>query len=290
MNNAKLPIVLSVPHGGTVIPAPFKDRLLLDEQAVLLDSDTWTREIFDLKDRVAAYIDTDISRLVVDLNREKGDTPPGNPDGIVKTLSVNEEQVWREADGLTEAETAHVISAYYDPYHERVTKASQTPGLVLGIDGHSMLDIGPVKGTHLWEQRPLFCIGNRGSESGDFVNEPITAPVEMMQTFKRLLEEHFGPLVKEWIGDHGQTPFVTMNQPFSGGYMTRKHGAAGPIPWIQLEINRRLYLPKTHEGPLVLDEEQEARLQAINETLAAVFEALIEETVTVTPASEADIS
>jgi N-formylglutamate deformylase len=34
---------------------------------------------------------------------------------------------------------------------------------------------------------------------------------------------------------------VTLNEPFSGGFITRTHGN-NPIPWIQLEINRSLYL------------------------------------------------
>ncbi|AOM83944.1 N-formylglutamate amidohydrolase [Salisediminibacterium beveridgei] len=290
MKEEKLPIVISVPHGGTAIPEELQEKLLLDEQAVLLDSDTWTRELFDFKDVAAAFIETDVSRLVVDLNREKGDLPPANPDGIVKTLSVDGQQVWADPEGLTPEEADQMIQAHYDPYHERVAEVSRTSGAILGIDGHSMLDIGPVKGTHLFEQRPLFCIGNRGSESGGFVNEPITAPVEMMQTLKRLLEEHFGDLIKEWIKDPGMTPFVTMNQPFSGGYMTRRHGTAGPIPWIQLEINRRLYLPQTQDGPLVMSEEQQARLKVIRDTLEKVFEALVEETATFPADGEEAIS
>lgn len=290
MKEHQLPIVVSVPHGGTAIPEPLQQKLLLDEQAVLLDSDTWTREIFDFKDVAAAFIDTDVSRIVVDLNREKGDLPPKNPDGIVKTLSVDEEQVWVDPDGLNAQEIDQVIKDHYEPYHEQVAEASRTSGVILGIDGHSMLDIGPVKGTHLWEQRPLFCIGNRGSGTGEFINEPITAPVEMMRTFKRLLEEHFGELVEEWIGDPGQTPFVTMNQPFAGGYMTRRHGNTGPIPWIQLEINRRLYLPQTHEGPLVMTAEQDARLKIIRDTLEKVFEALVQESTTVPTEGQEAIS
>lgn len=38
-----------------------------------------------------------------------------------------------------------------------------------------------------------------------------------------------------------------MNRPFKGGYVVRKHGALGFIPWIQVELNRSLYLPP---GPL----------------------------------------
>ena len=34
---------------------------------------------------------------------------------------------------------------------------------------------------------------------------------------------------------------VSMNDPFSGGFIARTYGGA-PIPWIQIEINRSFYL------------------------------------------------
>ena len=34
---------------------------------------------------------------------------------------------------------------------------------------------------------------------------------------------------------------VQLNRPFRGGYITRRHGR-NPLPWIQIEMNRSLYL------------------------------------------------
>jgi formiminoglutamase len=34
---------------------------------------------------------------------------------------------------------------------------------------------------------------------------------------------------------------VTRNRPFQGGYVIRRHGRR-PLPWIQVEMNRSLYL------------------------------------------------
>jgi formiminoglutamase len=34
---------------------------------------------------------------------------------------------------------------------------------------------------------------------------------------------------------------VTLNDPFAGGYITRTYGNQ-PIPWVQIEMNRKLYL------------------------------------------------
>ena len=35
--------------------------------------------------------------------------------------------------------------------------------------------------------------------------------------------------------------FVTINNPFKGGFITRNYGN-NPLPWIQIEMNRKLYL------------------------------------------------
>ena len=36
---------------------------------------------------------------------------------------------------------------------------------------------------------------------------------------------------------------ISINHPFAGGYITRKYGS-NPLPWIQVELNRALYLKK----------------------------------------------
>ena len=55
---------------------------------------------------------------------------------------------------------------------------------------------------------------------------------------------------------------VVLNKPFSGGYITRAYGSY-PIPWIQVEMNRALYLarPWFENETLSMDPE---RLTEIN--------------------------
>jgi formiminoglutamase len=38
---------------------------------------------------------------------------------------------------------------------------------------------------------------------------------------------------------------VTINRPFKGGFITRHYGN-NPIPWIQIEMNRKLYLSEEY--------------------------------------------
>ena len=42
---------------------------------------------------------------------------------------------------------------------------------------------------------------------------------------------------------------VAINDPFAGGYISRYHYEHSGIPWIQIEINRKLYLNETYFDP-----------------------------------------
>ncbi len=65
----KYPFLISVPHGGTWIPAAVQGRLALSEQDILYYCDPATRGIFDFRRRVEAFIEAPVSRMAVDLNR-----------------------------------------------------------------------------------------------------------------------------------------------------------------------------------------------------------------------------
>jgi N-formylglutamate deformylase len=68
MVKKRYPLLISVPHGGTEVPEIIRPFLLLKEDELRYYCDPNTRVVFGFEDRVAAYIDTPISRMVVDLN------------------------------------------------------------------------------------------------------------------------------------------------------------------------------------------------------------------------------
>ena len=107
-----LPILISVPHGGMTIPKNLQTKCLIDSSDILMDGDTWSRELYDFKDLVEEYVDIDIARLVVDMNRSPDDLPPSNPDGVVKTITVDRKQVWDDPNGLSKQDIKHLIERY----------------------------------------------------------------------------------------------------------------------------------------------------------------------------------
>ncbi|CAM2011378.1 N-formylglutamate amidohydrolase [Acanthopleuribacter pedis] len=227
-----LPVLLSIPHGGTRVPDWLRPKLCLSEAAMFSDGDPFTREIYDLGDAVEAVVAADVVRSVLDLNRAADDLPPQNPDGVVKSHTCQGIQVYREP--LDEQQISDLIHSVYRPYHDRIARLLQTPGLQLGLDCHSMLPEGPPIGPDLGKARPDICLSDgRG----------LACAPEMTERFARCLRQAF------------QLPdtAVTVNQPFSGGTITRTYGGK-PIPWLQVELNRRLYLeepPFGDDGPRV---------------------------------------
>lgn len=273
----KLPLLLSVPHGGLFIPPDLRPFCLLSDEEIILDSDTWTRELYDFRNVVEEYVDTDLARIVVDLNRAADDLPPRNPDGVVKLFSVAGKQVWKESHGLPPALVEQLINDYHTKYHIRLEKAALNRKVVLAIDCHSMLAVAPramkesLPAAEVADLRPLFCISNRGGTHGEFIGDSLSAPEEMLLRFKSLIEKHF----TDFVGKDINVPLVSLNDPFRGGFITHYHGTKGPIPWIQLEINRQLYLPEKLPSSLKPSEIDFIRFEKIRSLLHKVFSDLL---------------
>jgi N-formylglutamate deformylase len=215
-----LPILLSIPHGGTETPPEVADRVIASPAEIFEDGDAFTREIYDLGDRVAHVETARIARAFVDLNRAEDDRPPANPDGVVKTATCFSRPIYSEP--LDDAAAERLLARYHRPYHERLARAARGPGLRLGLDCHSMAAEPPPVAPDAAGARPTFCLSNGlGHTCGD----------ELMKRLAARLSEAFGCPSGE----------VALNSPFTGGYIIRSHGR-NPLPWIQVEMNRSLYL------------------------------------------------
>jgi formiminoglutamase len=95
-----------------------------------------------------------------------------------------------------------------------------------------MLEKSPPNSKNPGMERPLICLSNRGNLDGSRLKRggEITCPPEWIQ----LLGECF----KSAFAGEGA---VSINNPFGGGHIIQNHSRRG-TPWIQVEINRNLYL------------------------------------------------
>ncbi len=233
------PFLISIPHGGTEVPAELRDRLALNPEELAWYCDPGTRTIFAFGKTVAATIDTPISRMVVDLNRPPLPVPPKDPDGIIKTRTIDCRPVYREGR-FPDMQLIHrLLLAHYFPYHQRIDELLDSHAIRIAFDCHSMLPYGSPGQKDAGRTRPLICLGNNGDRRGRARKGSLaTCPPEWMACLAESFRSGFG-LKRE----------VAINNPFSGGFIMNAHFWRKGIPWVQIEISRSLYDADRQPGP-----------------------------------------
>ena len=229
----KLPVLISIPHGGVEIPKELERKTRLNAADLFEDGDALTQKIYDLGDAVGAVLKTPIARAFVDLNRAPQERPPTYPDGVVKKHTTNGKNIFKNNVSLNDAEIRVLLDQYYFPYHDALTRLARAKNMALAIDCHSMLARAPVSSLEPGKKRPIFCVSNRGGKDGyaDQNFPKLSCAPELIQKLAQCLQNAF----------ELETDDVRINDPFHGGYITRQHGL-NPLPWIRVEMNRKLYL------------------------------------------------
>jgi len=222
----KLPALISIPHGGTMVPPELKGRTRIGRADILEDGDAFTREIYEASDWVEVQLAAEVARAFVDLNRAEDDLPPGNPDGVIKSHTSFLRRVYKKGQEPDENLVELLLERYHRPYHRRIKEIldSQPAGLKLGLDCHSMAAVGPDIAPDSGRRRPAICLGNLNGKSCS------QETIDSLATCFRLV---FGLDDKD----------ITQNRPFAGGYITRSYSQE-TVPWIQVEMSRDLYLRK----------------------------------------------
>lgn len=250
----KLPILLSIPHGGTRKPVELEGHLSITNKDLFDDSDPFVMELYDVGDKVERVIKTDIARAFVDLNRSLQDMPPNNPDGLIKSKTCYDKPIYTNGKEPDDSLKTMLIELYYNPYHQAIQKSIEELDLQLCLDCHSMASSAPYFSPDKSKsKRPLFCISN---------NDGQASSQDVLELLADSISEAYYIDRKE----------IFLNDPFHGGHITRTYGNK-PIPWIQIEMNRDLYLksPWFNENALSVDT---AHLQKLNKQFENSIELL----------------
>lgn len=249
------PLIVSVPHAGTVIPPDLADRYVSPEIADY-DADWHVDRLYAFaKDLGATVISTAISRAVIDVNRDPSGASlyPGQATtGLCPITSFDGAPLYPEGGEPDPAEIARRVHRYFDPYHAAIAAEiaqlrADHPSVVL-FDAHSIRSIVP----RLFDgELPQFNIGTNGGTS---CAPMLTASVEQRCAAS---------------GDNWVT-----NGRFRGGWITRHYGRpeAG-IHAIQLELAMRGYLDELGTWPPAWDASRALPLQ---HTLAVILKACID--------------
>lgn len=226
-SSGSLPLLVSMPHSGTHIPAEMAARMTEAGLAVP-DTDWHIPRLYDfLGDLDVSVIRANHSRYVADLNRA--------PDGaalyagadnteLCPTTTFDRRPIYREGEAPTEAEIAERQAVYWQPYHDRVADElaamKSKHGIALLWDAHSICSHVP----RFFEGRlPDLNLGTADGAS---------AAGDLLDILRAVARE------AEAVGySHAA------NGRFKGGYITRHYGKpdAG-VHAVQLELSWATYM------------------------------------------------
>lgn len=216
------PLVIAFPHGGT-------DLAGLDDQFVSpwlaqLDTDWWIAELYAFAaDMGATLVATDISRSVIDMNRDPSGASlyPGQATTeLCPTTSFDGERLYRFGEP-DEPEITQRLHIYHRPYHEALAaeldRLKSAHGRVVLYDAHSIRSHVP----RLFEGAlPQFNIGT---------NSGVTCAPELEAATTGICAAS---------GDG-----YVVNGRFKGGWTTRHYGRPEKgIHAIQMELAQRGYM------------------------------------------------
>lgn len=251
LNEGESPLLVSVPHAATFVPAAIAARLN-ETGAVLSDTDWHIDALVQRLAGPASLIVAGFHRYVIDANRDPSGQSlyPGQATTeLIPTTDFDGNPLWRDGEAPTDADIKDRLAAFHTPYHEalarELARIKERHGMAVLFDVHSIRSKVP----RLFDGvLPHFNVGTDGTST--------CAPA-----FEAALEA-----VCRSAGD------TVVNGRFKGGWTVRHHGRPeARIHAIQLELAQAQYMDETppfalHDGANALAETLHRAAQALTRT------------------------
>jgi N-formylglutamate deformylase len=253
LHRGSTPLLVSLPHVGTLIPDSLKPRLV--ERALAAEDADWhlDRLYAFARDLGAGVIVPRHSRYVIDLNRPPENAPMyagANNTELAPTRFFSGDPLYREGRAPTDAEVQERLARYWRPYHDalaaELARLKSEHGHAVLWDGHSIRSVLP----WLFEGKlPDLNLGTAGGASC-----AASLRAAMMQV----------------LAAQDRYTQVTDGR-FKGGYITRRYGQPGSgVHAVQLEMCWSTYMDE--RPPYEVDTQRAARLEPV---LRALLQAVL---------------
>ena len=243
LHRGAAPLLISLPHDGTQVPADLVGRLT-DPARAVPDTDWFVSRLYGFARSLGASIIQPVfSRYVVDLNRPPDDAslyPGRNTTGLCPIARFDGGPVYLEGHEPTPQQVAERVDRYWRPYHQALAAELHRLRLehkrVLLWEGHSIRSRVPF----LFEGTlPDLNLGTADGASCD--------PGLQSRLQRVLLEQ----------SDYTEV----VNGRFKGGYITRNYGQPDKgIDAVQLELAQSTYMD---EDSGKWDEAKASKLQGL---------------------------
>ena len=218
------PLLLSMPHSGTTLPATLAPHLASPFLATC-DTDWWLERLYDFAtDLGATVVRTELSRTVIDPNRDPSGQSlyPGQATtGLCPTTTFDGVALYHPGHEPDAAAIAQRTQDYFVPYHAalaaQLARLQQAHPHVVLYDCHSIRSHVP----RLFAGAlPQFNLGTNGGASCD---------------------PRLRAALAQACADSGDSHAVDAR--FKGGYITRHYGKpADGIDALQLELSQIVYM------------------------------------------------
>jgi N-formylglutamate deformylase len=251
LHRGNAPLLVSLPHDGSEIPAALAARMTPEARGAP-DTDWHVSRLYAFARELGASILVPrLSRYVIDLNRGEDDTslyPGQNTTGLVPLVRFTGEPVYLPGQEPEAAEVAERIDTYWRPYHAalrgELDRIRALHGRVVLWEGHS------IRGGGL----PFLFAGrlpdlNLGTANGASCLPALQARIEQALSAQADYD---------WVA----------NGRFKGGHITRHYADPGNgVQALQLELSQRTYMD---EDSFDYDDARAARLQALLRDLLGI--------------------
>lgn len=244
LHRGTAPLLLSLPHVGTIIPDDQKARYV-DRALGVEDTDWHLEALYGLaRDIGASMLVPRYSRYLVDLNRPPENAPmyPGaNNTELCPTRFFSGDPLYREGQAPDEAEITRRVTHYWSPYHEALQAELQrlraAHGHVVLFDGHS------IQSTLPWLFEGRLKDLNLGTANG------------------RSCAPSLREAMNAVLAAQSRWTHVTDGR-FKGGYITRQYGRPDQqVHAVQLEMCFSCYMQES--PPWAWDADRAAAVQPV---------------------------
>lgn len=253
LHRGSVPLLVSFPHVGTVIP-PDVAAHLVDGALAVADTDWHLEALYAfVRELGASTLVPSVSRYCIDLNRPPENTPMyagANNTELCPTRAFSGAPIYREGRAPGAAEVERRLQRYWRPYHDalagELARLKALHGYALLFDAHS------IKSELPWLFDGRLPDLNLGTAAGESCGAPLR------DALSRVLQ--------------AQSRYThAVDGRFKGGYITRRYGRPGEgVQAVQLEMCWRCYMAES--PPYAIDE---ARAREVRPVLRALLETLL---------------